>query len=159
MSITITELRTPWLDLMETAGMVYLSTIDEAGFPDTRAMYNLRRKVQFPSLAHLFVGHEEDLLIYLGANTSSRKIRHIQANPRVAVYYCDSKLFHGLLLQGNAEPVEDPSIKAALWQPGWERYYPGGPEDPDYAVLRLLPTRAKGWWDNKAFDVNLGQNP
>jgi general stress protein 26 len=154
-SITMTELRKHWLDLMETAEVVYLSTLDEAGFPDTRAMYNLRRKSQFPSLAHLFAGHEVDLLIYLGANTSSRKIRHIRANPRVAVYYCDSKLYHSLLLQGMAELVEDGAIKAALWQPGWERYYPGGPEDPDYAVVRLVPTHAKGWWDNKTFDVSL----
>jgi len=157
--MTETERGSHWLDLMESAEVVYLSTIDEAGFPDTRAMFNLRRKSQFPSLAHLFVGHEEDLLIYLGANTSSRKIGHIRANPRAAVYYCDSTLFHGLLLQGNAELMEDPSIKAALWQPGWERYYPGGPEDPDYAVLRLVPIHAKGWWDNKPFDVYLGQNP
>ncbi|KUK27322.1 MAG: Uncharacterized protein XD60_0564 [Acetothermia bacterium 64_32] len=36
------------------------------------------------------------------------------------------------MLGGEVEIVADPGIRNALWNAGWERYYPAGPDDPDY---------------------------
>jgi general stress protein 26 len=47
------------------------------------------------------------------------------------------------MLAGRIEMVTDPSLKEAIWQEGWERYYPQGREDPDYAVLSMYPERAE----------------
>ena len=44
------------IELMEIAEAAYVSTIDPNGFPQTRAMFNLRRKSQFPGLVRLFAG-------------------------------------------------------------------------------------------------------
>ena len=41
------ELKQKCLGLMETGEVVYFSTVDDEGFPQTRAMVNLRNKVQF----------------------------------------------------------------------------------------------------------------
>ena len=132
------------LELMASAEAVVVTTIDEEGFPQTRAMFNLRNIEQFPSLSELFQGHDDDLLIYLSTNTSSSKIDQIKANPAVSTFYCKPIEFHSLMLSGRTEIVPDIKIKEAIWQDGWEMYYPEGPSDSDYTILRLLPVKAKG---------------
>jgi general stress protein 26 len=145
------------LELMALAEGAYVTTIDEDGFPQTRVMFNLRYKEQFPSLIEIFQGHEEDLLIYLTTNTSSAKISQIKANPAACVFYCNFKEFHSLMLAGKLEIVDDSEMKKALWQDGWEIYYPSGPDDPDYTVLRLSPIKAKGWFKDQAFGFSIGE--
>ena len=133
------------LMLMETADAAYLTTIDGDGFPQTRAMLNLRNRRQWPALVEVFQGHESDLLLYFSTNTSSAKMTQIRANPKVSVYFCRPGEFHGLMLTGTIEIVTDRPLKRRLWQAGWERYYPHGVDDPDYTLLRLVPAVAKGW--------------
>src|SRR3990172_5902384 len=88
------------LDLLKTAEAAYVTTIDPDGFPQTRAMFNLRENEQFPGLAALFKDHQKDFLVYFTTNTSSPKIDHIKKNPKVAVYYCKAGEFRGLMLSG-----------------------------------------------------------
>lgn len=126
-----------FVDLMTRAEAAYVTTVDEDGFPQTRAMFNLRRRAQFPSLEAMFAEHAEDLLTYFTTNTSSRKVAQLAANAKAAVYYAEPAEFRGLNLVGRLDIVTDNEIKRRLWQPGWERYYPEGPTDPDYAVLRM----------------------
>lgn len=130
------------LELMEIAEAAYVTTIDKDGFPYTRAMFNLRRTEQFPSLIELFKKHEDDFLVYFTTNTSSSKIAHIKKNPKVSIYYCKPSDWRGLMLGGEVEIV-DKAIKEAIWQKGWEMYYPGGPHDPDHTVLCLRPMFAR----------------
>ena len=47
------EARRLSIDLLETAETAIVTSIDAEGFPQTRAMFNLRRKEQFPGLAGL----------------------------------------------------------------------------------------------------------
>ncbi len=131
------------LEFIEIAEVAYLTTVDNDGFPETRAMFNLRRKKQFPKLHELFKKHQDDFMVYFTTNTSSLKIGHIKKNPRVSVYYCKPDEWRGLMLGGEIEIVTEGGIKKELWQNGWEMYYPGGPDDPDYTVLRLSPIFAK----------------
>jgi len=151
------ELKQKCLELMETSEAAYLGTIDASGFPRIRAVNNLRRKEEFPGLVPFFQPHRDDFLVYILTNTSSNKMRQIRANPAVSIYYCQPREFHGLMLEGLVEVVEDAGFKRSLWQPGWEMYYPGGPEDPDYAVLRLRPLRASGWWETATFAFDFEQ--
>jgi general stress protein 26 len=130
-------------DLMTRAEAAYVTTVDEDGFPQTRAMFNLRRQAQFPVLEALFREHAANLLTFFTTNTSSRKVAQLAANAKAAVYYAEPAEFRGLNLVGWLDIVTDDEIKHRLWQPGWERYYPGGPTDPDYAVLRMRPMSAR----------------
>jgi len=150
------ELKEACLELMETADGAYLSTIGADGYPHTRVVFNLRNREQFPEQAPLFAPHRDDLMIYISTNTSSSKLREIKANPRVSVYYCDSKRFRAVMLAGKIEIVENPEVKEALWNEGWERYYPTGVGDSDYTVLRLFPTYATGWVESSRFEFALG---
>jgi len=149
------EMKSVCLKLLEESEAAYLTTIDEKGFPHTRAMLNLRRPSQFPSLVGLFREHTDEWLIYFSTNTASEKIRHIRANPLVSVYYCVPREYRGVMLGGSMEIVADRSIKQALWQNNWNLYYPQGVDDPDYAVLHLFPAFAKGWYQLTRFEFSV----
>ena len=141
--------------LMEKAEAAYLTTIDRDGMPHTRAMLNLRNTSQYSELIPFFQEHGDNMVIYFSTNTSSEKMAQIKANPLVSVYYCEPKKFHGVMLAGSIEIVTDETIKHALWQEGWEVYYPKGMDDPDYAVLRLAPSFIEGWQNMTRFKVDL----
>lgn len=143
------------LDLMETAEAAYVTTMGPDGFPQTRAMFNLRRKEQFPGLAALFRDHREDFFVYLTTNTSSSKIDHIKKNPKISIYYCKPGEFRGLMLSGEVEIVMDRAEKENVWQKDWEMYYPGGVHDPDHTVLRLRPMTAKYYHQLNSFHFDL----
>lgn len=141
------------LDLMASAPAAHLATIDAGGRPAIRAMLNLRCEARYPNLVEIFAPHDRDFLVYFTTNTSSAKMRQIAADPEAAIYYCDADAFHGVQLQGRIEVVSERAITDRLWQAGWERYYPGGPSDPDYAILRLRPACISGWYRGARFSL------
>jgi general stress protein 26 len=150
------ELRKVCVELIETAEAAYLTTIGEDGYPHTRAMLNLRNRTQYPKQVDLFAPHQDDLMIYFSTNTSSSKLDQIRPNSKVCVYYCHPRQFCGLMLAGDIEIVDDSEVRKALWNDGWERYYPSGPDDPDHTVLRLYPKFAQGWYESSRFEFTLG---
>jgi general stress protein 26 len=118
-------------------------------------MFNLRSKEQFPGLIELFKKRKDDFVVYFTTNTFSPKTAHIKVNPRVSVYYHKPAEFRGLMLSGEMEIVTDSKVKESIWQPGWERYYPGGVHDPDHTVLRLRPRAAKYYHQLSSFLFDL----
>jgi general stress protein 26 len=149
------EIRQKCLDLMETADAAYLSTIDSNGFPQIRVMGNLRNREQCRIAEELFAGHKEDFLIYMLTGHSSDKMRHIRANSKVGVYFCNSAEFHTLLLVGNVEEIDDLDLKKRIWQDEWKMHWPGGPEDTEFIILKLLPDSAKGWYKEAPFEFKI----
>lgn len=147
-------LRKASIGLMERADCASLTTIGADGYPHTRALFNLRNKTAFPRQAALLGKHNDELRVYFSTNTSSTKVREITSNPRVAVYYCDPQHIHGLMLRGDMAIVEETAVKDALWNDGWERYYPKGRSDPDYCVLSLRPSLAIGWHRGAPFSFD-----
>lgn len=147
----IDEMKKMCAALMGKSAAVYLTTI-EGGYPYTRAMLNLRNTKRYPNQVRLFADHQDDLLVYFSTNTASGKVRQIKANPRVSAYYCDPSHFHGLMLGGDIEIIDSPELRHALWNEGWEMYYPKGPDDPDHTVMRLLPKVAMGWYRATRFE-------
>jgi general stress protein 26 len=143
------------LELVNSLKIAYLSTVDSEGCPQTRAVFNLRCREAFPGTDACFEGHDRDFLLYFTTNTASTKMAEIRRHPAVSIYYCRPDEFFGLMLTGRIELVEDRALKSALWQEGWERFYPLGRDDPDYAVLRLYPSRMKGWHRGSRFALDL----
>jgi len=141
--------------LMETASSVYLTTVSGHGIPFTRAMLNLRNRRQYPSLVKFFVRQKGEFVVYFTTNTSSDKVKHVKKHPYVSGYYCNPNAFHGLMLGGRIRIIKDTKVKKALWQKGWERYYPGGYDDPDHTVLRLAPKVARGWYKAAKFSLKV----
>ena len=143
--------------LVENVKAAFLTTIDEKGYPQTRAMFNLRNKETWPKLIPMFDGHKDDFMIIFTTNTSSTKIPDIKRNAKVSVYYSIPEESRGLMLGGKMQIVEDVELKKSLWHDGWERYYPKGYDDPDHTVLRLVPTIGRGWNQNHTYRFEIGE--
>jgi general stress protein 26 len=149
------ELRKKCLQLMDTADAVYLNTISKDGFPYTRVMGNLRNKQQCRASTELFARHSEDFLVYMLTGHSSAKMQQIRANPKVSVYFYNAAECHYLVLIGNAEELADPNLKKQIWQDEWKMHWPGGPDDPEFVLLSLLPVFAKGWYKEGPFEFKI----
>lgn len=138
------------LKVMNTAKAVYLATTSDQG-PRVRALVNLRRRWAYPKPSR--TARREDFTVYLATSRASDKIAEITADPRVSVYYSRPLLFRGVMLCGKAEILDDQDLKAALWSNDWRIYWPDGPANPDYVVVRLRPTEVRGWWGSKPFAI------
>lgn len=143
------------LKLMEVSEAVYLTMVDPDGFPETRAMLNLRNVKKYQGLKDIFKQHNSDFLTYFTTNMSSPKIERVKENPKVCAYYCKPEEWRGLMVAGFMEIIDDREIKNTLWQDNWTMYYPEGFEDPDYAILRLQPTFLKGYHQLQQYTINM----
>lgn len=109
------------LKLIEQSKICLLGTNGESGFPNIKAMLNMK--------------HEGLKKVWLSTNTSSQRVQQLRKDNRACVYYVDEVNFKGLMLIGTIEILQDIESKKMLWFDGAERYYPLGVEDPDYSVL------------------------
>ena len=142
---------------IETAEVAMFTTINALGFPETRAMLNLRNSQYFPKLVDFFRKSSEDFLIYFTTNTASEKVKQIKANKKVAVYYCNAQEWQGIMLAGQIEIITDYQVKASIWQDEWVKYYTQGVDDPDYSLLRLWPEKIKYYSQLKVQNWNLSR--
>lgn len=143
------------LDLMHHTEICDLSTIDENGFPQITPMNNLRHQKLYRSMAHLFNGHDHDLLVYLSTRLDSQKVARLKANPKATICFCSPDLVRSVTLAGKLEIVTDMEIKRSAWQEGWHIYYPNGPEGAEYGLLKMQPTVLRGWGMPNAFEIKL----
>jgi general stress protein 26 len=148
-----TELLNLSLELMNKANLVYLSTVTSEGYPETRGLLNLKNQNQFPRITDLLKADESNLVTYLTTNTSSNKMTDMTENSKICLYYCEGN--HGLMLKGDVEIVTDKSLKSALYHDAWKVFFPLGTEDPDYTILKLKPTLAKGYYNGKNYSIKL----
>lgn len=153
------ELKQSCLKLMETVDVLYLSTIGSDGFPHTRIMSNLRNAKEHPVLVKMFEQHKEDFLVYMVTSKSSAKMQQIRANPKVSVYLSVHSSvpseFQCLMLGGEIKEVTDKQHKKQIWQDGWEMFWPGGADDPEFTVLMLRPAFAKGGYKEAPFEFKM----
>jgi len=114
-------------------------TVDENGKPQARTMS------PFPP--------EEDMVIWLGTNPRSRKVKQIKNNPNVMVFYYDTKGASYVSVAGQARIVDDSEKRAHYWKESWTRYYP----DPEkvFTNIEVTPERLevcsfkyKLFWDS-----------
>jgi general stress protein 26 len=137
--------------LSAAAEFAFLSTVNENGFPETRAMLNLRNAQSFPKLKEYF---DNNFISYFTSNTASQKLNHIVDANKASVYYVNPGTFEGLLFKGTIEIIKDKILKEKFWHENWAMYYKGGVSDPDYSLLKFTPAEYKYY--NGDFKVSCG---
>ena len=110
--------------ILDKAGVSLISSVDEEGFPNTKAMLLPRKRE----------GIKE---IWFTTNTSSMRVKQYSDNPKACVYFFDKRFFRGVMLKGTMEILTDSGSKEMIWREGDEIYYPKGVTDPDYCVLKF----------------------
>lgn len=131
--------------LIDNQKVSFISSVDEEGYPNTKAMLKPRKRVGIHT-------------IYFSTNTSSRRVTQYRQNPKACVYFCDRRFFRGAMLRGTMEVLEDQNVKDMLWEKGDEKYYPLGVSDPDYCVLRFTALDGRYYSSFKSEDFGIPQD-
>lgn len=67
------------------------------------------------------------------------------------------KMEQAYVFSGNVEIVTNPQIRKEMWQDWYMNHFPGGPEDPNYLLLRFVGNEATIWIDKEFAHIHLGK--
>ena len=112
-------------EIMEAARYCGLVTFDESGQPRVRTMD--------PFLP------DDDWSIWMGTNRESRKVRDIEGDPRVTLYYYSPDHVGYVAVYGSAVLVDNPEEKTSRWKEEWDALYPD--RDAQYLLIQMIPKR------------------
>jgi len=110
-------------EIMLLAGNCALITLDETGQPRARTMD--------PFLP------DENMEVWFGTNSNSRKVEQIRKDPRVTLYYFDKEGSSYVIIYGNAKLVDDPKLKETKWKEEWKDFYPDRLNG--YLLIQVIP--------------------
>ncbi len=86
-------------------------------------------------------------VLWFATGTGSPKARQLEANGAVDVQYQVSPPdFVHVMVRGSAEIVTDTEEKKRVWDVidyDLGQFWSGGPTDPNYALIRVTPTRVE----------------
>ena len=120
-----------WLDVTrkttETKDYCFLITLSESGRANARLMQPFKP--------------EEDFTIWFGTSPRSRKVREIADNDQATVTYQDSGEHAYVALSGRVHVERDVKARQKYWRHEWARFWPAGPGDEDYVLIKFVPSR------------------
>lgn len=120
------------IEIVSASDVAFLSTINLDDFPETRCMDNSFNKTI-----------NDNLNIYFACHANSPKEEQIKHNCKGSLYYVILDNMRNMTLFGKLQEVSDKSLKDSLWKESLAPYYQHGKEDPQYAVLKFIPTSYK----------------
>jgi general stress protein 26 len=110
-------------EIMTNAKNCALITIDSLGAAHARAMD--------PFLP------EEDFTVWMATKPSSLKIKQLQGNNNVTLYYFEKESVSYVTLQGTASIVNSQNEKEKFWKKEWKNFYKN--RTSDYALIKFIP--------------------
>jgi len=112
-------------EIMTAARYCALITQDQSGRAQARTMD------AFPP--------DKDMVVWFGTNPRTRKVKQIERDPRVTLYYFDPQSMGYVAMLGTARLVSDPMEKKGRWKNGWEAFYPD--RERGYILIAVTPER------------------
>lgn len=129
-------------NLIDKASVPIISSIDEHGFPNSKAMLPPRKR---EGMKHIF----------FTTNTSSMRVRQYLNNEKACIYFFDKRFYKGVMLRGTMEVLQDRASKEMIWKAGDEMYYSKGVTDPDYCVLKFTAQNGRYYSKFKSEDFEV----
>jgi len=84
-----------------------------------------------------------DMVIWFATALSTNKTKDIKKNPNVSVFVDDPNDHTNASIIGKAEIVTDDRLRKKYWQGPFSFYFPIGPSDPDYCLLKITPKKVE----------------
>ncbi len=129
---------------IDKQSVAFISSIDEEGFPNTKAMLKPRKRS----------GLRE---FYFSTNTSSMRVKQFINESKACIYFYHKGLvkYEGVMLTGKMEVLTDQGSKNMIWKKGDTMFYKKGVTDPDYCVLKFTAIKGRYYCDLKteSFDI------
>jgi general stress protein 26 len=91
------------------------------------------KKVDEQSTLYFFVPRDGDI------------VRHVATDPSVNVAYANTDADSYVSVTGSASVLEDQAKKEELFNPAAKAWFPGGPTDPNLALLAVRILDAEYW--------------
>ena len=129
-------------NLIEKQGVSFISSVDEDGFPNMKAMLPPSKR-------------DGIKIFYYHTNTSSMRVSQYRKNPKACLYFYDKRFFRGVMLKGRMEVLEDAASKEMMWDDKYVMYYPLGVTDPDYCILRFTADSGRYYWNFSSEDFKI----
>jgi len=92
---------------------------------------------------------EKGGVLWFFMSRSGQPVADLEEHPEVNVTYADPTKDSYVSVSGAARVVEDLERKTAMWSPFAQAWFPGGPKDPDLALVAVLIAEAE-YWDVKS---------
>ena len=121
------ELKKTIMDFVAGYPFANLITIGDDGTPRGRMMANLPLK--------------DDMVIWYATGVESRKVGEIEKNPAVSVFYYQPSDHSSVSALGTASIVKDDATRKEMWQDAWSAFWPDGPSDPAYCLIKITPKK------------------
>jgi len=91
---------------------------------------------------------DDDGTIWFFSKKDSQKNRQINKEDKVYLMYMDSGKEEYLSLEGSAEVVHDRNKVEELWSAFAKAWFPGGKDDPQLTLVKVMPEKGH-YWDTK----------
>lgn len=75
----------------------------------------------------------------------SPKVQEMRQNRQVSLSYVMPQENVYVSVSGTAQLVSDPAKIQELWDPSYQRWFPGGLTDPHFALIRVSVEQAEYW--------------
>lgn len=94
-----------------------------------------------PKVRYMAIYHE-GLTIYLATDRKTHKVEELHNNPKAALLLGFEQGGTGDIveIEGEATVSSEESLKSKVWRDDFKQYL-NGPDDPDYVVIKLTPSR------------------
>jgi general stress protein 26 len=112
---------------IKAAEYCFLITVGEKGEPHARLVQPFEP--------------EEDMTIWVGTWSRSRKVQEIQQDHRVTLAFHDKEGTAYVTLMGTAQIESDIKMKRKYWREEWIGFISQGPDGDDYLLVRFIPSR------------------
>jgi len=91
------------------------------------------------SMRHEVRGEE----IWFASSPDAAKCHDLEADPRCALVFFDAASGATVSVSGAGEVIRDRKLLASLWDAAWTRWFPGGPDPRNVALIRVIPERVE----------------
>jgi len=123
------DLKKEVVDLINRNSYSKLITFGTDGAPHARIMTNLP------------LG--KDMVIWFATGLSTSKIKDIKKNPTVSVFVDDPNDQVNASIIGQAKIVTGNRLRKKFWREPFGFFFPKGPSDPDYCLLKITPKKVE----------------
>jgi general stress protein 26 len=127
---------------VEAAGTASLVTLDENGAPSSRSIA-------------AFAPDDDFARFVIGSNLESRKVDHIERDPRVLLTYLDGANRGYLTVVAKAYIERDAAERTTYWVDRFSAFFPGGPESDEYQLMIVVPERL----ELRSFGLKVADKP
>lgn len=108
-----------------------VTTVDPRGMVQTRPLPNTNT--------------EFDGQLWFLSSRGAPLVQDVRAHPEVLITYAERASGRFVVVTGVARLRDDPARARELWHPVLASWLPGGPDDPDLALIQVAVTDVDFW--------------